>query len=171
MTPVFLLICVAAAAAIFKTGYRLKSEPVRTAAIDLRQRMRRRPAYHRHACRQYRIHDMKAAAFLTILVCQALLALPAAADTPLSRPALTTLQLTPMLAPLLAQGDRCGPKPMKPSSCLSGSWVCRCDADGRNCRWELIGCSYPGSLPPRPGEPRPAPGRPGDPARPNLFGR
>jgi hypothetical protein len=105
---------------------------------------------------------MKAAAFVTILVCQALLTLPAAADAPSSRPA---------VGPALAQTDRCGPKPMKPSSCLSGTWLCRCDADGRNCRWELVGCDHPGSLPPRPGQSRPTPRYPDDPARPNLFGR
>jgi len=103
---------------------------------------------------------MEAVAFLSVLACAGLLAGPPAygADATASRPD-------------LAQGDRCGPQPMKPMSCLSGAWICRCHAGGQICEWELVGCEFPGSLPPRPGEPRSGPPRPDDPARPGLFGR
>jgi hypothetical protein len=102
---------------------------------------------------------MKTALCLLILACASLPAAPAAADN----------GTTPR--PGLAQTERCGPRPMKPSSCLNGAWVCRCRAEGRICDWELIGCSVPDSVKPHPDGRRPLPSSPEDPARPGLYGR
>jgi len=107
---------------------------------------------------------MKASALLAVLVCAGLPAPPAAAGA-------ADLTPRPAPAPVLAQVERCGPQPMKPMSCLSGTWLCRCYASGQICEWELVGCGAPGSLPPRPGEAHPPPAQPDDPARPAPYGR
>ncbi len=55
----------------------------------------------------------------------------------------------------LAQADsRCGTPPMKPTSCLTGTWVCRCRGSGQVCDWELIGCEPLPGTPRRPDQPR-----------------
>jgi len=78
-------------------------------------------------------------------------------------------RLTPL--PSLAQADRCGPRPMKPTSCLNGSWVCRCRASGQICDWELVGCSPTDSLTPRPDSRRPRSTSPDQPVNPRTYGR
>lgn len=71
--------------------------------------------------------------------------------------------------PTLAQAEsRCGPRPMKPMSCLNGAWVCRCRGSGQVCDWELIGCqTTPGTSRPLGESSRPS----SDPRRPGSFGR
>ncbi len=55
----------------------------------------------------------------------------------------------------LAQGgSRCGAPPMKPTSCLTGTWVCHCQGSGQICDWELIGCESVPGTPRRPDQPR-----------------
>lgn len=74
----------------------------------------------------------------------------------------------PPHATLAQTESRCGPRPMKPMSCLNGTWVCRCRGSGQVCDWELIGCQT------TPGTSRPLgesnwPGS--DPGRPGTLGR
>ena len=51
--------------------------------------------------------------------------------------------------PSVLPDDRCGPKPMQPMDCLTGTWICRCRGSGQVCDWELVGCFT------RPGDPAP----------------
>jgi hypothetical protein len=37
-----------------------------------------------------------------------------------------------------AQAGACGLKPLRPLGCRNAQAVCRCSADGRDCRWEWI---------------------------------
>lgn len=70
---------------------------------------------------------------------------------------------------VIAQTEsRCGPRPMKPMSCLNGAWVCQCRGSGQVCNWELIGCqTTPGTSRPLGESNRPSL----DPHRPGLLGR
>ena len=70
--------------------------------------------------------------------------------------------------PDLAQAQRCGPRPMKPASCLNGTWVCRCHASGQICDWELVGCGTTGGLTPGSSIKRPSTSTPADPTRPGT---
>lgn len=55
----------------------------------------------------------------------------------------------------LAQNQSsCGTPPMKPTSCLTGTWVCRCRGSGQVCGWELVGCEPVPGTPRRPDQPR-----------------
>jgi len=101
---------------------------------------------------------MKPATLALILLCVEMFVAPPAAGGQ-----------TPV--PDLAQAERCGPRPMKPASCLNGGWVCRCRASGQVCEWELIGCGPSEGLAPRPDDRRSQTPAPGDPARPGLYGR
>jgi hypothetical protein len=87
----------------------------------------------------------------------------------LAGPAALAGGMTPR--PDLAQAQRCGPRPMKPSSCLNGAWICRCHTGGQICEWELVGCSPSDSLMPRPDGRHPLPPSPDDPVQPGLHGR
>jgi hypothetical protein len=71
----------------------------------------------------------------------------------------------------MAQASRCGPRPMKPSSCLNGAWVCRCHASGQICDWELVGCGTGDRLKPGSSDRRPKTTTPNDPARPGTYNR
>jgi len=103
---------------------------------------------------------MKTVFYILAVAGPALLAVPAALAG----------GMTPL--PDLAQAERCGPPPMKPSSCLNGAWICRCRTGGQICEWELVGCSPPGSLAPRPDKRHPLlPPSPDDPVQPGLHGR
>lgn len=53
----------------------------------------------------------------------------------------------------LAQRDSpCGPPPMKPTSCLTGTWVCRCTSGGQACAWDLVGCDIAPGMPRHPND-------------------
>jgi hypothetical protein len=55
---------------------------------------------------------------------------------------------------LAQSASGCGTPPMKPTSCLSGSWVCHCQGSGQICDWELIGCDTAPGIPRRSDQPR-----------------
>jgi len=79
---------------------------------------------------------MKTSALLALLILGGLVAIAAAAE--------------PVRSTVAQAQSRCGPRPMKPMSCLNGAWVCRCRGSGQVCDWELIGCQVtPGPSRPR----------------------
>jgi len=97
---------------------------------------------------------MKICALLAFLFLGGLATIPASAE--------------PMRSTVAQAVSRCGPRPMKPMSCLNGAWVCRCRGSGQVCDWELIGCSV------TPGTSRPLGESSGsvlDPKRPGIPGR
>jgi hypothetical protein len=103
--------------------------------LDIRQGAGRSLSYGATDRRSIQSHVMRAAAFLIA----AAIGLSGIASSQGAEDA------SPR-DPGLAQDDRCGPPPMKQMSCLTGTWVCRCQASGQVCDWELVGCfSRPGS--------------------------
>jgi len=54
----------------------------------------------------------------------------------------STLSLAPVLPPVVAPAQSgCGLKPLKPLTplgCKDLAAQCRCDSNGRNCRWEWV---------------------------------
>jgi hypothetical protein len=97
---------------------------------------------------------MKTSVLLIFLILGGLAAIPATAE--------------PVRSTVAQTESRCGPRPMKPMSCLNGAWVCRCRGSGQVCDWELIGCSI------TPGTPRPSGESSSpilDPKRPDTLGR
>jgi hypothetical protein len=97
---------------------------------------------------------MKTSALLALFILGGLVAVPANAE--------------PTRTDIAQSESRCGPRPMKPMSCLNGAWVCRCRGSGQVCNWELIGCQT------TPGTSRPLGERSrssSDPRRPDPLGR